>query len=123
MFNKIISDVSDPAKGCKPAEVPKAPGGFSFVFSSSGMLPLHREDKMRRFKDKCAHFSFDKGPIHTHKVQVPNLALTHTKPDNSVVVSDSEVWLGSFSLYFPTYTVSKRKANDKKLIIYYCINL
>jgi hypothetical protein len=28
MFNKLIYNVSDPAKGCKPAEVPKAPGGF-----------------------------------------------------------------------------------------------
>jgi hypothetical protein len=37
------------------------------------------EDKMRGFKGECAHFSFNKCPIYTHEVQVPNFALTHKK--------------------------------------------
>jgi hypothetical protein len=37
------------------------------------------EDKMRRFKGECAQFSFNKSPFILTTVQVPNLALTHTK--------------------------------------------
>ncbi len=36
------------------------------------------EDKMRRFKGECAHFSFKKCPIYTHDGASANLALTHT---------------------------------------------
>jgi hypothetical protein len=40
------------------------------------------KDKMRGLKGECAHFSFKKCSIYTHDgatVQLPNLALTHTK--------------------------------------------
>jgi hypothetical protein len=63
-----------------------------FLQCSAKICHLHRrelngtlvEDKMRRFKCECAHFSFNKFPIYIHDaVQVPNLALTHTT-ENSV---------------------------------------
>ncbi len=37
------------------------------------------DDKARRFKGECAHFSFNKYPFTLTTVQVPNIALTHTK--------------------------------------------
>jgi hypothetical protein len=70
------------------------------------------EDKMPRFKSDCAGvhpLASTRFPYTLTTVQAPNLALTHTKPDNSVDVSDSEVWLGSFSLYLPTYSVLNGK--------------
>ncbi len=45
------------------------------VVSVNGTLV---EDKMRRIKGECAHFSFNKFPFTLTAVQVPNLALTHT---------------------------------------------
>ncbi len=37
------------------------------------------EDKMRKFKGECAHFSLKNVPFTLTTGQVPNLALTHTK--------------------------------------------
>jgi hypothetical protein len=47
-------------------------------------LDIFIEDKMLRFKGECAQFSFNQCPVYTYTtVQVPNLALSHTKKDNS----------------------------------------
>jgi hypothetical protein len=59
--------------------------GTCTVVSVNG---THVEDKIRRFKGECEHFSFSECPIYTHDgatVQVPNLALTHMGKDNSAV--------------------------------------
>ncbi len=50
--------------------------GTCTVMSVNGALV---EDKIRRFKGECAHFSFKNFPFTLTTVQVPNLALTHTK--------------------------------------------
>ncbi len=45
------------------------------------------EDKMRRFKGECEHFSFNKCPIETHDdACMPNLALIETEQDYSAWV-------------------------------------
>ncbi len=41
----------------------RAKFGTCTVVSDNGTLG---EDKMRRFKGECAHFSFNKCPIYTH---------------------------------------------------------
>ncbi len=51
--------------------------GTCTVVSVNGTLV---EDKMRRFKGACAHFSFNKCAIYTHDgASAKFLALTHTK--------------------------------------------
>ncbi len=60
--------------------------GTGIVVSINGTL---FEDKMRRFMGECAHFSFNKCLTLT-TVQVPNLALTHTK--RITVWSPNKLW-------------------------------
>jgi hypothetical protein len=50
--------------------------GTCTVVSVNGTLI---EDKMRRFKGECAHFSFSKCPIYTDDGASAKLALTQTK--------------------------------------------
>ncbi len=63
--------------------------GTCTVMSVNGALV---EDKMRRFKGECAHFSFQKWC----KMQVPNLALTHTKRITVYGFANAQLWI---SLY------------------------
>jgi hypothetical protein len=42
------------------------------------------EDKMRRFKSECAHFSFNKCPIYTHDDASTKFSTNSHKTDNSV---------------------------------------
>jgi hypothetical protein len=51
------------------------------------------EDKMRRFKGDCAHFSFNKGPIYTHDGASAKFSTNSHETDNSV---DSQIC----SVYF-----------------------
>ncbi len=53
-LTKLISDVSDPAKGCKPAEVLKAPGGF---------IPQKTEFRNARFNIFYLDIFFDGGSV------------------------------------------------------------
>jgi hypothetical protein len=43
------------------------------------------EDKMRRFKDDCAHFSFNKCPIYTHDGASAKFSTSSHETDNSAV--------------------------------------
>jgi hypothetical protein len=43
------------------------------------------EDKMRRFKGECAHFSFSKCYIYTHDVASANFSTNSHETDNSAV--------------------------------------
>ncbi len=51
------------------------------VMSVNGTLD---EDKMRRFKGECAHFSFNKCPIYTHDGASVKFSTNSNKTDNSV---------------------------------------
>ncbi len=42
------------------------------------------EDKMRRFKGKCTHFSFNKCPIYTHDRTSTKFSTNSHETDNSV---------------------------------------
>ncbi len=42
------------------------------------------EDKMRRFKGECPHFSFNKCPIYTHDGAGAKLSTNSREADNSV---------------------------------------
>ncbi len=42
------------------------------------------EDKMRRFKGECAHFSFNKCPIYTHDGASAKFSTNSDETDNSV---------------------------------------
>jgi hypothetical protein len=42
------------------------------------------EDKMRRFKGECAHFSFNKCPIYTHDGASAKFITNSHETDNSV---------------------------------------
>ncbi len=44
------------------------------------------EDKMRRFKSECGHFSFNKCPIYTHDGESAKFSTNSQEMDNSVVV-------------------------------------
>jgi hypothetical protein len=41
------------------------------------------EDKMRRFKGECAHFSFNKYPIYTHDGASAKFSTNSQETDNS----------------------------------------
>ncbi len=43
------------------------------------------EDKMRRFKGECAHFSFSKCHIYTHDGASANLSTNSRETDNSAL--------------------------------------
>ncbi len=51
------------------------------------------EDKMRRFKSECVHFSFSKCHIYTHDDASANFSTNSHERDNSVV-SDVLAWDG-----------------------------
>ncbi len=55
--------------------------GTCTVVSVNGALV---EDKMRRFKGECAHFSVKKCPIYTHDGASDKLSNNSQKADNSV---------------------------------------
>ncbi len=44
------------------------------------------EDKMRRFKGKCAHFSFKKCPIYTHDGASAKFSTNSHEMDHSVTI-------------------------------------
>jgi hypothetical protein len=44
------------------------------------------EDKMRRFKSECAHFSFNKCPIYTHESASAKFSTSSHETDNSAAV-------------------------------------
>jgi hypothetical protein len=44
------------------------------------------EDKMRRFKGECAHFSFDKCPIDTHDGVSDKFSTISHETDNSLQI-------------------------------------
>ncbi len=46
------------------------------------------EDKMRRFKGECAHFSFNKCPIYTHDGASAKFSTNSHKTDNSVIAKE-----------------------------------
>jgi hypothetical protein len=48
--------------------------------------PLIVEDKMRRCKGKCAHFSFNKCPIYTHDGASAKFSTNSHETDNTVVL-------------------------------------
>ncbi len=56
--------------------------GTCTVVSVNGTLV---EDKMRRFKGECAHFSFNKCPIYTHDGASAKFSTNSHETDNSVV--------------------------------------
>ena len=45
------------------------------------------EDKMRRFKGECAHFSFSKSPIYTHDGASANFSTNSHETDNSAAAN------------------------------------
>jgi hypothetical protein len=45
------------------------------------------EDKMRKFKGECAHFSFSKCPIYTHDGASANFSTNSHERDNSVYLN------------------------------------
>ncbi len=49
----------------------------------------HIEEKMRRFKGECAHFSFNKCPVYTHDGAIAKFSTNSHKTNNSVVLSAS----------------------------------
>jgi hypothetical protein len=55
--------------------------GTCTVVSVNGTLV---EDKMRRFKGECAHFSFNKCPIYTHDSASVKFSTHSHETDNSV---------------------------------------
>ncbi len=73
--------------------------GTGIIVSINGTL---FEDKMRRFMGECAHFSFNKCLTLT-MVQVPNLALTHTK--RLTMWSPNKLWRSN-SIFNLCLTVS-----------------
>jgi hypothetical protein len=56
--------------------------GTCTVVSVNGTLG---EDKMRRFKGECAHFSFNKCPIYTHDGASAKFSTIPRETDNSVL--------------------------------------
>jgi hypothetical protein len=44
----------------------------------------HVEDKMRRFKGECEHFSFNECPIYTHDGASAKFSTNSHETDNSV---------------------------------------
>ncbi len=46
----------------------------------------HVEDKMRKIKGDCAHFSFNKCPIYTHDGASTKLGNNSLETDNSVLI-------------------------------------
>jgi hypothetical protein len=59
--------------------------GTCTVGSVNGTLV---EDKMRRFKSECEHFSFNKCPIYTHDGASAKFNTNSHETDNSVVIID-----------------------------------
>jgi hypothetical protein len=51
----------------------------------------HVEDKMRRFKGECEHFSFNESPIYTHDGASAKFSTNSQENDNSVYVSIATV--------------------------------
>ncbi len=62
------------------------------------------EDKMRRFKGKCAYFSFNKCPIYAHNGASAKFSTNSHETDNSAVkcrrLFMTRRFLGLFSTYF-----------------------
>ncbi len=57
--------------------------GTCTVVSVNGTLA---EDKMRRLKSECEHFSFNKCPIYTHDGASPKFSTNSHETDNSVTL-------------------------------------
>jgi hypothetical protein len=53
------------------------------------------EDKMRRFLGECAHFSFNKCPIHTHDGASATFSTNLHKTDNSAGWADFTILMES----------------------------
>ncbi len=56
------------------------------------------EDKMRRFKGECEHFSFNKCPIYTHDGASANFSTNSQEMDNSAARIQRKTWcMGPFA--------------------------
>ncbi len=69
---------------CIPFRVSYAQLGTCTVVSVNRTLV---KDKMRRFKGKCAHFSFNKGPIYTQDGASAKFSTNSLETDNTLRVT------------------------------------
>ncbi len=58
------------------------------------------EDKMRRFKGECEHFSFNKCPIYTHDGTSAKFSNNSQEMDNNAYKRNFELKKSSLSLSF-----------------------
>ncbi len=67
------------------------------------------EDKMRRFKGECEHFSFNKCPIYTHDGASAKFSPNSQEMDNSVCNKSMREKFTSLSLQFNLFNQRERK--------------
>jgi hypothetical protein len=63
------------------------------------------EDKMRRFKGECAHFSFNKCPIYTHDGASDKFSTNSHETDKSVRAEIKENCIALLNVLSTMFTV------------------